>query len=67
MPRGSGALAAQKCPHFDVSKSANSELFFTTYKKIKMTTTLETLKPSAKAAINKMASFKVHDFKITFI
>ena len=67
MPRGSGALAAQKCPHFDVSKSANLELFLTTYKKIKMATTLETLKPSAKAAINKMASLTVHDHKITLI
>ena len=50
-------FSCTKCPHFDVSKSANLELFLTTYKKIKMTTTLETLKPSAKAAINKMASF----------
>ena len=62
MPRGSSALTAQKCPHFDVSKSASLETFLSTYKRIKMATVMETLKSSAKTAINKMSGLKVRMF-----
>lgn len=61
---GSGVLTAQKCPHFDISKAPFPETFLSAYKKIKFASTMETLKPSAKATINKLAGLKVGEERL---
>lgn len=62
MPRGTGTLSAQKCPHFDVSKSQFLESFSSTFKRIKMASVIENLKPSAKMALTKLCNLKVRTF-----
>lgn len=60
MPRGSGVLTAQKCPHFDLTKAPFPETFLSAYKKIKFASVIETLKPSASATLNKINGTKVN-------
>lgn len=59
MPRGSSAVCAAKCAHFDVSK-AESMHYFELYRKAKVMLLLDGLKPAAKQALlSKLPEFKV--------
>lgn len=59
MPRGSGAVSASKCPHFDIGKSAHLELFMNCYNKIKLSDMIERLKPASKTALSSKFGLKV--------
>lgn len=65
MPRGSGAISAVKCPHFDVSKPIHLENFMNCYKNVKFTSLIEGLKPAAKISLISKLGMKVKLQKIT--
>lgn len=59
MPRGSGAHSAEKCPHFDISKPTQLELFINCYKNVKLKNLIEGLKPAAKTQLASKLGIKV--------
>lgn len=60
MPRGTGAVSAAKCPHFDVGKSTHLELFMNCYNKIKLTDLIEGLKPASNTSLSSKLGLKVN-------
>ena len=59
MPKGSGAVSAVKCPHFDISKPSQLETFMNYYKNVKLTSLIEGLKPAAKTSLISKLGMKV--------
>lgn len=59
MPRGSNTLSAAKCPHFDVSKPSQLETFMNCYKKVKLASVVESLKPAVGTALSSKLGLKV--------
>lgn len=57
MPKGT--VSASKCPHFDISKPSQLEVFMNCYKNIKLKNLMEGLKPAAKTQLASKLGLKV--------